>query len=443
MKASLQRRLTLALIAAILATGLLASVASFVFGYGEAQEMQDGTLRQVASFSIASRAYRASRPPRDRPEDDAVSDPESRIAVYRLPDGSHPPWLPADLAFGFHTLAGAAGPMRVFVAAAISGERTAAVQATDLRDDIAMDSAMRTLIPIVVLVPILAWLTAAIVRGELAALRRLAGDLDRETGHRLKPLPDAEVPSEIASFVHAINRLLERVEALMQDQRRFVADAAHELRSPLTALSLQAQNVLAASSLAAMRERAASLKAGIDRMQRLVEQLLSLSRTQAAPVDRRDVDLPQLGRELIAGFLPRARERGVDLGLEAPVAASLRASPHSLALILGNALDNALRHSRAGGRVTLRIRFEPDAAILEVEDEGPGVAPEERERVFDAFYRGPGAVGEGSGLGLAIARDAAARMGATLTLHESKAGKGALLRYRQALAAPGGPGSRA
>ena len=189
-------------------------------------------------------------------------------------------------------------------------------QLTAMRDEIAINSALQTLIPLLLLLPLLVWLIVRVVRGELAPIARMAKGLDEQPADRPQAIAGDDLPDEITPFVHAINRLLARVNLLIGQQRRFVADAAHELRSPLTALSLQAQNLMHAGSLDAVRERVVPLQDGIERARHLTEQLLSLARTQASVAEESMIDVSEMARELIAERLPLAEAKGIDLGLE-------------------------------------------------------------------------------------------------------------------------------
>ena len=434
MKPSLQRHLSLVLGSAILLAGLLATFASFRLAYSEAKEFQDDMLRQIAAMSTDTIAN--SPPPIRRGPylpDAALTDPESRVTILHLPSDTRPDWLTSDVPTGLHTLDVGGGHVRVFVRDGQAGTRTIVFQPTDARDEIAIDSAWRTLIPLLLLLPVMAWLIVRIIRHELAPITLLAKSLDEQTADFPHPLADHDIPREIAPFVHAINRLLERVSHLVAEQRRFIADAAHELRSPLTALSLQAQNLRQADTLEAAQVRVVPLQAGIERARQLTEQLLTLARTQAEEGDAARIDVPAMARTLIAEYLPLAEAKHIDLGLEEIARLELRASPDSLRLILKNALENALKFTPDGGVVTLRLLSEGDAAVIEVVDNGPGVPAPERERVFDAFYRMPGTVGLGSGLGLAIAREAATRAGGVVSLHDRAAEPGTIFRYRQKL----------
>ncbi len=432
MSNSLQQRLSVWLSITIVATGFLAAAVSFGLAYNEAQEFQDDTLRQIAALVDTARL------PSDGQRSVAAldNDPEERVVVQRLTaspvvDAARLA-LPADLTVGFHTLDLGRTQWRVYVRTARkSGERIAVAQETQVRSEAAGDSALRTLLPLLVLIPLLSYFSRRLVRASLAPVRALARVADAQAEDRPAALPVAKVPEEIAPFVQSINRLLERINRMMEQQRRFIADAAHELRSPLTALSVQAQNLRQAGSVEVLRERVNPLQAGIERARHLTEQLLNLARTQAGTASETDVDVSIMARELIAEYLPFAEAKRIDLGLDESARLSLHVSPEPLRLILRNGLENALKYTQDGGEVTLRLLSENGHAVIEVVDNGPGIPVSERERVLDAFYRMPDAAGEGSGLGLAIAREAANRLGGSMSLHDRGEAPGLIFRYRQ------------
>lgn len=430
---SLQRHLSLMLAGAIVLAGLLAAIASFALGYSEAKEFQDDMLRQIAALdagrTVASRlaASHGQRTGKARRED-----PESLITIIRIPGDAQPDWLRADMRTGFRTVHAGAEQLRLYILDTPAGTRTIVTQPTAARNETATDSALRTLIPLLLLVPLLTILTVRIVRRELAPIKQLSRSLDEQPADRPQALVDDALPDEIAPFVQAINRLLERVNHLLGQQRRFIADAAHELRSPLTALSVQAQNLRHAGSLEAVRERVLPLQEGIERARQLTEQLLNLARTQAGTTGGTEVRVSSLARELIAELLPVAEARGIDLGLDEMAPLTITGSPEALRLIVRNALENALKYAPEGGEVTLRLFVDEPDSVIEIVDNGPGIPSEERERVFDSFYRMPDASGEGSGLGLTIAREAAIRLGGSVSLHARQGGSGLVFRYRQA-----------
>jgi two-component system OmpR family sensor kinase len=419
---------------AILISGLVAAIASLILAYTEAKEFQDDMLRQIAMLETRNISSPTDMDaPNQNKTEFMLADPESRISVFHLPGDLRPDWLANDLAPGFHTLDTNREHLRVFVKDGPSTKTTVVAQPTDARDEIAMNSALRTLVPLLLFLPVMAWLIVRIIRHELAPISYLAGHMDAQPADRPRPLSDEGVPDEIAPFVHAINRLLKRVNDLMGQQRRFIADAAHELRSPLTALSVQAQNLKQAGSLEAMRQRVLPLEAGIERARKLTEQLLSLAKTQTQTerLTSTKVDVSAMARELIADYLPLAEAKGIDLGLSEAAPLALNAAPETLRLVLRNGLENALKYVPDGGEVTLRLYTDDDSAVMEVVDNGSGIPAAERERVVDPFYRMPSTTGEGSGLGLAIAMEAAASLGGSVSLLDRPEGSGLVFRYRQ------------
>ena len=432
MNRSLRKHLSIVLGGTILLAGLLVAFASFRLAYSEAKELQDDMLKQIAALPLANTDNPVSAPLQiDGLPDTAISDPESRVTIIHLPHDGRPAWLAVNMPPGLHTIVTENRRMRVLVHDDNNGQRIVVYQPTDAGDEIALNSALRTLIPLLLLLPVLFGLIAWIVRRELAPVTLLAGNLDERRADDLRPLVDRDIPGEITPFVHAINRLLERVYHLITQQRRFIADAAHELRSPLTALSLQAQNVRLAGSLEVAQQRVVPLQAGIERSRQLTEQLLTLARTQIATNELTRVNVSLLARALIAEYLPMAESKHIDLGLEERVALTLSASPDTLYLIVKNALENALKYAPPNGEVTIRLLSNGDTGVIEVEDNGPGIPASERERVFDAFYRMQDTLGQGSGLGLTIAREAASRLGGTVSLHDHPDGPGLVFRYQQ------------
>ncbi|MDB5731013.1 MAG: two-component sensor histidine kinase [Variovorax sp.] len=418
---SLQFRLSAWLSSAILAVAVAAGVLSFAGAYGEAIEMQDDQLRQIAALLQRQQLPGA---PAARRVEGVVADPESRVVVQRLaapgaPElGGELPGLPANLPDGLQTVELDQRTWRVFVRTLAPGSRIAVGQRTAVRDEIARDSALRTLTPLLVLIPILLLLVADLVRKMFRPLKGMASELDRRAEDNLREVAVAHVPPEIRPFVVAINRLLSRVGESVALQRRFVADAAHELRSPLTALSLQAERLEATDLPPEARQRLAALQGGIQRTRSLLEQLLALARAQAPsrePVVA-TASVQRAFRQVLEALMPLAEAKHIDVGVVGQDDAEVRIGATELKTLLGNLVENAIRHTPEGGRIDLCVRPAADHAVLRVDDTGPGIAPEERARVFDPFYRVLGNDAAGSGLGLSIVRTIADRAGAQVSL---------------------------
>jgi two-component system, OmpR family, sensor kinase len=241
-------------------------------------------------------------------------------------------------------------------------------------------------------------------------------------------LPDARLPLEVQPLVRALNGLLERLATALDIQKAFVADAAHELRTPLAAVQIQAQLVARAKDDATRSEALADLQAGVTRATRLAEQLLALARSEPDSfAAARAIDLRALLHDCVAAYAPLAQNRGVDLGIEASEAATLIGDADSLRVMFNNLVDNATKYTPRGGRVDVSLHVVEGHPVVRIADSGPGIELAERDRVFDRFYRvGEGATRArtdvaGSGLGLAIVRRIATQHHAAVTLDESPA----------------------
>jgi two-component system OmpR family sensor kinase len=242
----------------------------------------------------------------------------------------------------------------------------------------------------------------------------------------LSPVSDNGLPDEVRPLVQELNLLFGRVKTAFDAQQTFVADAAHELRTPLAALRLQAQSLDRAESPEARKLAVSRLTAGIDRATRLVEQLLVLARqeaTAAGGAATRPVDLAELARRTVADLAGVAAAKGVDVGVQQADAAQVEGQPDALQILLRNLVDNAIKYTPSGGTADITVKNEvvegAAQVTVTVEDSGPGIPAEERERVFDRFYRVAGSEAAGSGLGLAIIKAIAERHGASLALGQS------------------------
>ncbi|WP_414041421.1 ATP-binding protein [Acidithiobacillus sp. M4-SHS-6] len=432
MKHSLQRRLHIGLSVAIVCMGILAGLASFFLALNEAQEYQDASLQQIAALvppQLWQSAYHDDQSPVDE-------DPDARIIVEPLcPMHCHgsdaPLKLPPQLSAGFHTVTVHGQDWRIFVRRQGPDLALAVAQSTDVRSDAAFASARWTFLPLLFLVPLLMLFSRMIVRRSLAPIQNLAQALDRQNPDRPEPLSMEEVPTEIAPFIQAINRLLERIRMLLEQERRFIADAAHELRTPLTALSLQVQNLGRAGSLLEYQQRLQPLQKGLERFAHLLEQLLGLARQQAASPGSEAVNLLGIARQVLEDLYPLADRKKIDFGLDAPHPIWVQGSPAALYSLLRNVVDNALRYSPEHSEVTVSVRSEGGDALLEVLDSGPGIPRAESERIWEPFYRIPGTEEAGSGLGLSIVRTIADQLGGQVSLRPRLDRSGLHFSYRQ------------
>jgi two-component system OmpR family sensor kinase len=274
--------------------------------------------------------------------------------------------------------------------------------------------------PILILVPVLVLLVTVLVRQMFKPLRALSNELGWRPENDLGQLNHAGLPSEVWPFVAEINELLLRMGRSMALQRRFIADAAHELRSPLTAMSLQAERLAATAMPAEARLRLGALISGLRRTRVLLDQMLTLARTQeTGRAETGQVSLEQAIREVLEDLVPLAEVKNIDLGVIGGVDAQVEAQLVDLKVLVKNLIDNTIRYTPDGGRVDITVGSENGWVTLQVDDTGPSIPLDERDRVFDPFYRVLGNGEMGSGLGLAITRTVAATMGARIELSDA------------------------
>ncbi|MFT4063765.1 ATP-binding protein [Paraburkholderia sp.] len=427
---SVQLKLSFTLSLAILVVAIVAGIFSFLSAFDEAHELQDDVLRQVAELMDRQRLSPAPPATSTRLKD---ADEESRVIVQRLGeanpsaasvDAGGTLSLPTTLADGLHTLEVGGETFRVLVKTTTSGERIAVAQESGFRNKIARDGALRTVMPFLILVPVLLLVVADLVRKMFRPIAALSREIDQRAEQELHPVEDRHLPVEVRPFAVAINRLLARVSQSMESQRRFVADAAHELRSPLTALSLQAERLADAEMSGLARERLAVLRQGIERGRSLLDQLLTLARAQSATDEPQSpVSVQSIYRRVLEDLMPLAETKHIDIGVEGTQDAYVWASELDMIAVVKNLVDNAIRYTPDGGRVDLLVDVSGGNAELRIQDNGPGIPLAERDRVFDPFYRTLGSEQLGSGLGLSIVQTIANRIGAEIRLDFSDQAK--------------------
>ena len=330
--------------------------------------------------------------------------------------------LPQRAVLGFSNVQARGTTYRLF--SVVAGTQVIQV-AQDLaaRRAMAGNLALRTVSPMLVMVPLLMLVVWWVVSASLAPVARVRQQVAARQADELGELDERDLPDEISPLVRELNLLFRRVRQAFYAQKSFVADAAHELRSPLAALKLQVQGLRRATDDGGRDVAVNRLNAGIDRATRLVEQLLVLARQQSSSVigtKTEPVDLTALARRVLADVAAPAMSRQIDLGLVQADQSVVSGQEEALRILIRNLLDNAIKYTPVGGTVNLAIRCQDDQTLLTVEDSGPGIAAEERQRVFDRFYRVSGADGNGSGLGLAIVKTIADLHQATLSIDSSE-----------------------
>jgi two-component system OmpR family sensor kinase len=421
---SIRRQLLFGLLGLVLAAVFLGAAAVYRQARAELDELSDYQLRQMA-LSLRDQAFGEAPAPALGP---VAEDFDFAIQVWR-PDGvriylSRPQeMLPARARPGYETVESGDGAWRVF-SLEQRGFVFQVAQPMRVREQIAAAAALRMITPVLLLLPALGLLIWLAVGRGLRPLEAVASAVQARTPAALQPLSDRGVPREVRPLVEALNDLLRRLGSALEAQRRFVADAAHELRTPLTALSLQVQLVERAASGEERAATLAAVKSGLARATRVVEQLLTLARQEPEAGGRpeAEIDLCELARLVIAGLIPLAEAKAMDLGMTRAEPVRVTGDREALRVLLANLVDNAVRYTPERGRVDISTFVAEGGAVIEVTDTGPGIPADERERVFDRFYRRAGGGAAGSGLGLAIVKAIAERHGATVELTEAPSG---------------------
>jgi two-component system OmpR family sensor kinase len=405
---SIRANLVVWLVSALALGSVLLLVGTYTFVHEEVGRMFDEELKQIAYAVHLREDWTEERAIR-------IAKPEFVFAVRAYePDGRvfFETWLPT-LRFdgpqarreGFADVHTASGVWRVFTHVTPEGIVQVA-QPADVRAALARSLSFRMLLPVVLFIPALAVLIGWVLRRALAPLNDTSQGVARRDATRLEPLSTEGVPSELVPLIDQINALMTRLAASLASQRRFVADAAHELRSPVAALALQAQLAERAGDAEGRAAAFADLQHAITRARRLVQQLLVLARLEPgeSPEPTAPVDLAALAREVVGNAAIEADANDIDLGADAPEPAFVTGGREALRSLLANLVDNALRYAPRGTEVTVGVRPGAAAVELTVVDHGPGVSATDRERVFERFHRIAGDATQGSGLGLAIAK---------------------------------------
>ncbi|MEO7056758.1 MAG: ATP-binding protein [Caldimonas sp.] len=440
---SLERYLLAWILGALSVGSILLVLVVYVTTLDEMNEVFDADLKNIAT---ALAGYRAAR---GGVSAESIEDPSRAIAT---PDESGivtSTWsLSGARRYGSDLraivpLVKAAGLSRQHVGAedwivytvALPDGWAQAAQRVSARRETARESAANVIPPMVALVLIVGGLLSFALRRGLRPFAAAARSVAQRSARSLAPIAAADLPTELEPIVSSINDLLSRLSAAFSVQRSFLADAAHELRTPVTALRLQLQLLEQSADEAERHDALAELKAGIDRSQRLIEQFLEISGAEndgdARPME--PVDLSELARSIVAEMSLKAEHAGIDLGFGGSSAIQLHGHPHQLGVLLTNLIENAVRYTPSGGKVDVDISVEHGLPVLRVTDTGPGIPEAERGRVFKRFYRGENADelardSSGSGLGLAIVRAITEQHHASISLCTAPGGQGLEVR---------------
>ena len=425
---SLKRRLLGFILVAILLAAVVQAVTAYRGAVRQADALFDDHLQQMA---LSLRGGIPLGLPPDGPREDANYDLLVQIwgqdgtQIFRSTRSA----LPPRAVVGFSDVEAHGNRYRVYTLQTPL-QTVQIAQDLSARTARARALALRAVLPFAWLTPLLMLAVWWIIRRSLAPIEQTRRVVASRAANDFSPLEDAGLPDEVRPLVDELNLLFGRVRQAFEAQKNFVSDAAHELRSPLTALKLQAQALRRVDADPVAREAAvARLNAGLDRAIRGVEQLLLLAREEAGSAQASDaagpVDLQSVITLAVADVLPQARLKNMDLGLTDSATAqqmsTVNGQPKALRILLRNLLENAVKYTPPGGQVDVSFDVQQGQPVLTVEDSGPGIAPENRTRVFDRFFRASDTAQEaGSGLGLAIARAIADRHGARLVLDDSQ-----------------------
>ena len=415
LKQSLQVRISIALILMFLPLSIIAGAFSYYQTYHEAEELQDDLLRQTAAYI------------NPKTTDYTQIGSENHILIQTFGQEDTVP-LSNTLGEGFHTIKGGVDDddddddeYRAYIRQTPQG-KIAVLQETEYRDDLAATAAYQSVLPLLIALPLMILLTVWITYRAMRPVKTLSAALGKRRSDDLSPLDGEGVPSEIQGFVTAINQLLQRTGENIRRQQRFIADAAHELRSPLTALSLQAERLTKLPQSDEAREQTGLILQSIQRNRHLLEQLLTHARAQGSETQRNltDISLQAQFRRVLQELMPLALNKQQDIGVAVENDLRIRADDTEIYTLIKTFTDNAIRYTPAGGRIDIGFSETPTTLTIWVEDDGPGIPAAERSRVTDAFYRILGTEQQGTGLGLSIADAIAKRYGGKLILADSR-----------------------
>ena len=440
---SIRRQLMIWVLGALSFGALLVGAAGYVLTLHEINEVLDDSLKQTALL-LADRDLATALPSQPGVGVLAASDTESMlVAIARRPDGTLLFTSAPEVSLRFDARPGPSvqrqNGMEWDVFTVVQSDRAVQVaQPVEVRREVAAESASQLLLPLTLLVLLIGGLLVEALRRGLRPLGLVNAALKQRNASSLEPLNLRGVPREVLPLVLTLNELLERLATAFEAQRSFVANAAHELRSPVTALQLQVQVLERSVDPTEKAEAMTELAAGSVRMRRLIEQLLRLSSaapdTGANPMAGTElVSLSAIVKEVVIRQSTEAERRLIDLGAGAGVGSELTVCGNAaqLEILLNNLVENAIRYTGAGGVVDVVADEFEGSPSLRVFDDGPGVSLEDRPRVFERFYRSKDAVASaesGSGLGLAIVKAIADGHGATVSLHTGRHGRGLEVR---------------
>lgn len=418
---------------------LLVTLATYLESRHEVEELFDAQLSQSAAV-LAEIDMGGLGPGQSTLERAPYGHPYEKKITFQIWSGSrlllrspNAPTQPLAHGPGYGDLLLDGNRWRVFSLVLDNGAREIYVgERYEVRNELIVEVTLNALYPLTLALPVLALLIWFGIGRGLAPLSRIAGEVAVRSPENLEPVAGSAVaPQEVKPLVCALDELLARLQSAFERERRFTADAAHELRTPLASLKVQAQVALRAQEESQRRHALQQIVGGVDRTTRLVAQLLTLARLEPGASDEAliPVDLRALAMEVVEELRPAANRKGIALRLAGGEIDSIPGHPAALQVLIRNLVENAILYSPAGGWVEVSITPGKGFVDLSVSDSGPGIPPEEGALVFERFYRGANQSGVvGSGLGLSIVHRIAETHGAGIRLEKAPGGNGLRLR---------------
>lgn len=433
---SIRHRLLWTFCVAMLLAGIAATYMTFISARGEVDRFLDTELQQIA-VSLGMHAGQGAPVIMSSPSDEQgiVIQVHNRATQKTQSSQATDAYFPILERTGFANVLYEGQPWRIFCYIASDDIVIVTGQPTSIRIHLAFTSALHILQPLVLLLPFLVIAIWLLVGQGLASLSRTAKIVSTRSSTSLDPIPTKALPREVLQLVQALNALLAKLKQSLESQQRFASDAAHELRTPLTALKLQVQLAERAKTPQAQQKAFNRLHAGIDRATGLVQQLLIIARLDPDAHKKPfvTVQLDLIMQSVVDELTVLAQQKNITLSLQTvPVATS--GMEDALKLLITNLTDNAIRYTQEGGRIVLSLSVENSQACLCVSDNGPGIAPQERERIFDRFYRALGTKAQGHGLGLAIVKRILEIHHGSIVVQDGLDGRGTTMRIKLPLA---------
>ncbi|MFC0323248.1 sensor histidine kinase [Gallibacterium melopsittaci] len=410
-RSSIQAKLTFTLVIVTFITVVITGITTAYNAFYAAYQLQDDWLIQTARFVSLRGALAEELPLHD---DDNQIYVQTSLTPPR--DKYFIPFL-NQMYEGFYTIRINKKEFRVYIRQ-IKSLRIAVMQETEFRTKKAIESTWETMLPFLVFIPLVTLLSIFVINFTFVPLRKLSTAIKQRNENDLSVIPLTNTPYEVHSFINAINHLLKQVDKSMKEQQQFIANAAHELRSPMTVLSLQAERLATHTVPAETKEQIKQLSIAIQRNRHLLDQLLSFARSQAhqSQSDLGLISVKNTFKQVVETLLPLAEQKQIDMGVINEQDYVLKISETDLFTIIKILVENAILYTPPGSLVDLDVNKVDQKIIISIEDNGNGIPPDEYDKVLKPFYRILGTQQQGTGLGLAIANTLAQHYQATLQL---------------------------